>query len=62
MADALRLVIGSDDAGHRYEEVLETDLSGDPLVASLVDVGVEADGHPPYPAVAVEAAQRVAGR
>ncbi|TXR55772.1 ribose-5-phosphate isomerase [Quadrisphaera setariae] len=60
MADALRLVIGSDDAGHRYKEALKADLSANPLVASLVDVGVEADGHTPYPAVAVEAAQRVA--
>lgn len=59
MADALRLVIGSDDAGHWYKEALKADLSANPLVASLVDVGVEADGHTPYPAVAVEAAQRV---
>lgn len=62
MADALRLVIGSDDAGHRSEEATEADLSAAPLVASPVDVGVEADNHPPHPAVAVEAAQRVAGR
>ncbi|GAA4359462.1 ribose-5-phosphate isomerase [Microbacterium rhizosphaerae] len=61
MADALRIVIGADDAGFDYKEILKRDLEGDPGVASVVDVGVDADGHTPYPKVAIEAAQRVAG-
>lgn len=60
MADALRIVIGADDAGFDYKEILKRDLEGDPGVASVVDVGVDADGHTPYPKVAIEAAQRVA--
>ncbi|MBF5080763.1 ribose-5-phosphate isomerase [Quadrisphaera sp. INWT6] len=60
MADALRLVIGSDDAGFDYKEALKADLATHPLVASVVDVGVDAEGHAPYPTVAIEAAQRVA--
>lgn len=60
MTAPLRLVIGSDDAGFEYKEVLKRDLRAHPLVADLVDVGVDADGHTPYPTVAIEAAERVA--
>jgi ribose 5-phosphate isomerase B len=60
VADALRLVIGSDDAGHQYKEALKADLSASPLVASLVDVGVDAGSSTAYPSVAIEAARRVA--
>ncbi|AUG28513.1 MULTISPECIES: ribose-5-phosphate isomerase [Microbacterium] len=60
MTAPLRLVIGSDDAGFEYKEVLKRDLQAHPLVADLVDVGVDADGHTPYPTVAIEAAERVA--
>lgn len=55
-----RIVIGSDDAGFQYKEALKADLEADPRVAELVDVGVDASGHAPYPAVAVEAAERIA--
>lgn len=57
---AWRIVIGSDDAGFDYKELLKTDLLGNELVASLVDIGVEADGHTAYPKIAVEAAEMVA--
>lgn len=57
---ALRLVVGSDDAGFDYKEILKNDLQNDPRVASVVDVGVAADGHTAYPHVAVEAARMVA--
>ncbi|MFE4470325.1 ribose-5-phosphate isomerase [Leifsonia sp. NPDC056824] len=57
---ALRVVIGSDDAGFRLKEILRDDLEAHPLVASLVDVGVDADGHTAYPAVASAAAELVA--
>ena len=60
MPDPLRIVIGSDDAGYDYKEILKRDLEQDPGVAEVVDVGVDADGRTPYPKVAIEAAQRVA--
>ena len=56
----LRLIIGCDDAGYDYKEILKKDLEQNPGVASVVDVGVNADGHTPYPKVAIEAAERVA--
>jgi len=59
-AEPLRIVIGADDAGFDYKEILKKDLLANPGVAEVVDVGVEADGHTPYPKVAIEAAQQVA--
>ncbi|WP_243230067.1 ribose-5-phosphate isomerase [Microbacterium sp. CIAB417] len=61
MADRLRIVIGSDDAGFDYKEILKRDLEQHAGVASVVDVGVDEDGHTPYPTIAIEAASRVAG-
>lgn len=60
MTDALRIVVGSDDAGFEYKETLKHDLENNALVAEVVDIGVSAEGHTPYPAVAIEAAERVA--
>ncbi len=60
MAEPLRLVIGSDDAGFDYKEILKKDLEASDGVASVVDVGVDADGHTAYPKVAVAAAELVA--
>ncbi|GAA4489737.1 ribose-5-phosphate isomerase [Microbacterium panaciterrae] len=60
MAEPLRIVIGADDAGYDYKEILKKDLELNPGVASVIDVGVDADGHTPYPKVAIAAAQRVA--
>jgi ribose 5-phosphate isomerase B len=59
-AEPLRIVIGADDAGFDYKEILKKDLEQNPGVASVVDVGVDADGHTAYPKVAIEAAQQVA--
>jgi ribose 5-phosphate isomerase B len=59
-AQPLRIVVGADDAGFDYKEILKKDLEAHPGVASVIDVGVDADGHTPYPKVAIEAAQRVA--
>ena len=56
----LRLVVGSDDAGFDYKEILKADLEANPGVASVVDVGVNADGHTAYPRVAIAAAELVA--
>ncbi|WP_110590048.1 ribose-5-phosphate isomerase [Microbacterium suaedae] len=60
MTEPLRIVIGGDDAGFGYKEILKKDLESSDLVASVVDVGVSEDGHTPYPTVAIEAAERVA--
>jgi ribose 5-phosphate isomerase B len=60
MADLLRIVIGSDDAGYEYKEILKQDLEQNPAVASVTDVGVDRDGHTAYSKVAIEAAERVA--
>ncbi|WP_314409315.1 ribose-5-phosphate isomerase [Streptomyces sp. DSM 40484] len=60
MTDKLRIVVGSDDAGHQYKEVLKQDLLGSSLVAEVTDVGVDADGHTAYPKVAIAAAEMVA--
>ncbi|WP_188435692.1 ribose-5-phosphate isomerase [Microbacterium murale] len=57
---ALRLVIGSDDAGYDYKERIKADLVANPLVESVVDVGVDADGHTNYPRIATSAAEKVA--
>ena len=55
-----RIVVGSDDAGFDYKEIIKQDLQADPRVVSVVDVGVDADGHTAYPHVAVDAARLVA--
>lgn len=55
-----RVVVGCDDAGLDYKEVLARDLKNDPRVAEVADVGVGTDEHTAYPHVAVEAARRVA--
>lgn len=60
MTEPLRLVIGSDDAGFDYKEILKADLENSDGVASVVDVGVDAEGHTAYPRVAIDAAELVA--
>ena len=56
----LRIVVGCDDAGLQYKDVLRRDLEGDDRVASVVDVGVGPDEHTAYPHVAVTAARMIA--
>ncbi len=56
-----RIVIGADDAGYGYKEALKKDLEASPLVQSVVDIGVGADGHTAYPHVAVQAARMIVG-
>jgi ribose 5-phosphate isomerase B len=60
MTDQLRLVIGCDDAGFDFKEILKKDLQSSAGVASVFDVGVEVDGHTAYPRVAIAAAELVA--
>ena len=58
--DKLRIAIGSDDAGFDYKEILKKDLQLNDLVEFVTDVGVDADGHTPYPRVGVAVGELVA--
>ena len=56
----LRIVVGSDDAGYDYKEILKGDLLADDRVTDVTDVGVGSDENTAYPHVAVAAARLVA--
>jgi ribose 5-phosphate isomerase B len=58
--DRLRIVIGSDDAGFDYKEILKKDLLASDLVESVTDVGVDANNHTPYPRVGVAVGEAIA--
>lgn len=60
MTDRLRIVIGSDDAGFDYKEIVKKDLESSDLVESVTDVGVDGDGHTAYPRIGVAAGELVA--
>ncbi|TFD90753.1 ribose-5-phosphate isomerase [Cryobacterium serini] len=60
MSQKLRLIIGSDDAGFAYKEILKADLEASDLVESVLDVGVDASNHTAYPTVAIAAAELIA--
>ncbi|GIG26042.1 RpiB/LacA/LacB family sugar-phosphate isomerase [Cellulomonas denverensis] len=55
--EALRLVIGADDAALEYKDATREHLAGDPRVASVTDVSAVPGA---YPDVAAAAARRVA--
>ncbi|WDF33543.1 ribose-5-phosphate isomerase [Arthrobacter agilis] len=55
----LRIVIGSDEAGLDYKEVLLKDLEADERVESVVDVGISRSENTDYPHIAVDAARKV---
>ena len=55
-----RIIVGSDDAGLQYKEILKADLQRDPRVAEVIDVGVTATDSADYPHVAVNAARKIA--
>ncbi|KAF2141527.1 uncharacterized protein K452DRAFT_288219 [Aplosporella prunicola CBS 121167] len=56
----LRIVVGSDDAGINYKNTISSDLSNDPRVADVIDVGVsETDDKTAYPHIAVDAAKLI---
>lgn len=57
---SLRIVVGADSAGYDYKEALKADLLADPRVASVDDVGIEAEESTDYPHIAVAAARKVA--
>jgi ribose 5-phosphate isomerase B len=58
-SEGLRIVVGADEAGLQYKDILKADLEADPRVAEVVDVGVSEDEDTAYPHVAVEAARRI---
>ncbi|RLP79879.1 ribose-5-phosphate isomerase [Mycetocola lacteus] len=60
MTNTLRIVVGSDDAGFDYKEVLKADLSAHEGVSEVFDVGVDAAGGSAYPTIAIAAAEMVA--
>lgn len=55
-----RIVVGADDVGYAYKEVLREMLETDPRVDEVIDIGVGESDTTPYPRVAVTAATRVA--
>lgn len=56
----LRIVMGSDDAGHGYKMALKEVLSKHAGVAKVMDVGVlEADDKTAYPHLAVDACKKI---
>lgn len=60
MAEGLRLLVGCDDAGLSYKNAIKNQLEADSRVVSVVDVGVGAEEHTPYPSVAIAAAEKIA--
>lgn len=60
MTRTWNLVVGSDDAGLEYKDLIAADLRDDPRVTDVVDVGVSGDEHTPYPDIGAAAARLVA--
>ncbi len=56
----MRIIIGSDDAGYEYKEILKDFLLADTRVEQVIDVGVDEESHTVYPEIAVAAAEAVA--
>lgn len=57
---SLRVVVGSDDAGFDYKEIIKSDLGDDERITTVVDVGVDSESHTFYPSIATSAAEMVA--
>src|SRR5918997_685303 len=55
----LGIVVGADDAGVQYKEILKADLESDDRVAEVIDVGVSEDENTAYPHIAVAAARLI---
>src|SRR6266536_3258185 len=60
MPSNLRIVVGSDNAGHDYKTALKADLKKDSRVSKVIDVGVkESSDGTAYPHIAVSAARLI---
>lgn len=57
----LRIVVGCDEAGLSYKQVIQADMLADDRVAEVIDVGVTEgeDRHTPYPNIGLEAGRRI---
>ncbi len=57
----LRIVVGCDEAGLSYKQVIKADLQADDRVAEVIDVGVNEgkDHDTPYPNIGLEAGRRI---
>lgn len=60
----LRLIVGSDEAGVDYKNLILADLQADPRVADVLDIGVNRSDapeefHKPYPYVGIAAAELI---
>jgi ribose 5-phosphate isomerase B len=56
----LRIIVGSDSAGHEYKTALKTELEKNPDVAVIDDVGVmDAEDGTAYPHIAVRASEMI---
>lgn len=60
MSRTWRLVVGADEAGMAYKDLIVADLRADPRVAEVVDLGVGEGEHTPYPDIGLTAAEQVA--
>ncbi|KAF2218026.1 hypothetical protein CERZMDRAFT_89668 [Cercospora zeae-maydis SCOH1-5] len=57
----LRIALGCDEAGCNYKTALKSDLSSDPRVSEIIDVGVNSSADKTaYPHPAVDAAKLIA--
>jgi ribose 5-phosphate isomerase B len=56
----LRIVVGSDSAGHAYKTALKAELGKNPGVSEVLDVGVvDAEDSTAYPHLAVDAGRKI---
>ncbi|KAF7508806.1 hypothetical protein GJ744_008683 [Endocarpon pusillum] len=63
LKEPLRIVIGSDSAGHEYKTALKAELEKNPAVSKVLDVGVgDAHDSTAYPHVAVDACKKITAR
>lgn len=56
----LRIAVGADSAGVRYRDAIKADFEQNPLVGSVIDVGIVADDPTPYANIAIRAAELIA--
>ncbi|MFF1385585.1 RpiB/LacA/LacB family sugar-phosphate isomerase [Arthrobacter sp. NPDC058288] len=54
-----RVIVGADEAGVQYKDAILQDLSNDPRVTSVVDLGVHEGQTTPYPEIGIKAASAI---
>lgn len=55
----LRVVVGSDEAGFEYKNIIKEDFLNDPRVSEVIDVGVDKEDDSLYPEIAFAACNLV---